>query len=342
MLNRWWYPFARAALFRLPAETAHDVALNTLSRAHRAGLTRLVRPCASKQPVEVFGLEFGNRIGLAAGLDKNGDHIDALGALGFGFVEVGTVTPRPQPGNPKPRMFRVERADAIINRLGFNNKGVNYLAERLEKRQYSGVLGVNIGKNKDTPEDQAASDYVTCLERVYPLADYITINISSPNTQGLRNLQSPDQLQRLIDAVFNAKARLSTTHAADVPMLVKVAPDLSEEALDGIADCLNRSPVAGVIATNTTIARPGVEGLRHGDETGGLSGAPLMQQSTLVLRQLRERLNQRIQLIGLGGIFCHEDAAEKLAAGASLVQVYTGFIYRGPQLINEMISGLAD
>lgn len=341
MLKNAWYPLARAALFRLSPEAAHDVALGALQRAHRLGLAKLGAPCAQAEPVEAFGLEFPNRVGLAAGLDKNGDYIDALGDLGFGFIEIGTVTPKPQPGNPKPRMFRITQADAIINRLGFNNLGVDHLVKQAEKRRFSGVLGINIGKNKDTPETDAASDYVTCLEKVYPLADYITVNISSPNTQGLRNLQSPEQLKQLLDILFDCHGRLATVHGENKPILVKVAPDLSREDVEGICTCLNDSPVAGVIATNTTIARPQVEALIHADEAGGLSGAPLMDSSTQILSQFRSGLDDHIRLIGLGGILSAEDARRKQEAGADLVQIYTGFIYRGPALVEELLRELS-
>lgn len=341
MLRNAWYPFARAALFRLSPEAAHDVALGALARAHRLGLTRLGTPCSKAEPIEIFGLTFPNGVGLAAGLDKNGDYIDALGDLGFGFIEVGTVTPKPQPGNPKPRMFRITQANAIINRLGFNNLGVDHLVRQAEKRRFSGILGINIGKNKDTPEEEAANDYVTCLKKVYPLADYITVNISSPNTQGLRNLQSPEQLKQLLDKIFDCHSQLAATHGEDKPVLVKVAPDLSQEDVEGICNCLNESPVAGVIATNTTIARPEVEGLTHADETGGLSGAPLMTSSTRILHQLRSGLDEDIRLIGLGGILSADDARSKLEAGADLIQIYTGFIYRGPALVDELLREFA-
>lgn len=341
MLKNAWYPIARAALFRLAPETAHDTALAALARAHRLGLTKLGRPCVKAKPVQALGLAFPNRVGLAAGLDKNGDYVNALGDLGFGFIEIGTVTPKPQPGNPKPRMFRLTEANAIINRLGFNNLGVDHLVRQLENRRFTGVLGINIGKNKDTPEAEAASDYVACLKKVYPYADYITVNISSPNTQGLRNLQSPQQLRGLLDHIFDCHSQLAAHHGEDKPIVLKVAPDLSEEDVHGIAQCLNQSPVAGVIATNTTIARPDVSGLPHAQETGGLSGAPLLESSTQILSQLRASLNDDIALVGLGGILSADDARQKRTAGADLVQIYTGFIYRGPALIDELLRELS-
>jgi dihydroorotate dehydrogenase len=278
---------------------------------------------------------------LAAGLDKNGAHIDALFALGFGFVEVGTTTPRPQEGNPKPRMFRLPDQRAVINRLGFNNAGVDALVRNVERaRRDRGLLGINIGKNKDTPNESAADDYLFCLERVYALADYVTINISSPNTAGLRELQEEQALRRLVGTLREAQERLASQHARRVPMLVKIAPDLSDEDIDAAGRVLADLEVDGVIATNTTISRFGLDGVRHANEVGGLSGEPLMGKSTMVMRRLRARLPETIPMIGVGGILSGADAAAKAAAGATLVQMYTGLVYRGPALIGECIDAL--
>jgi dihydroorotate dehydrogenase len=284
---------------------------------------------------------FPNPVGLAAGLDKNGAHVDALLALGFGFVEVGTVTQKPQPGNPKPRMFRLPQHRAIINRLGFNNDGVDALVRNVERaRRKDGLLGINIGRNKDTPNESAQDDYLYCLERVYPLADYITVNISSPNTAGLRELQEEQALRRLVGTLREAQERLGARHGKRVPMLVKVAPDLSDDDIDAAARVLGDLGVDGVVATNTTVSRIAV--LEHplARETGGLSGAPLMDKSTAVLRMLRTRLPEAIPLVGVGGILSGADAAKKMAAGASLVQCYTGLIYRGPALVGECVEAM--
>jgi dihydroorotate dehydrogenase len=292
-------------------------------------------------PTKALGLVFPNPVGLAAGLDKNGAHVDALLALGFGFVEVGTVTPKPQPGNPKPRMFRLPQHRAIINRLGFNNDGVDALVRNVERaRRKNGLLGINIGRNKDTPNESAQDDYLYCLERVYPLADYITVNISSPNTAGLRELQEEQALRRLVSTLREAQERLGAQHGKRVPMLVKVAPDLSDDDIDAAARVLGDLGVDGVIATNTTVSRIAVQDVALAHETGGLSGAPLMDKSTAVLRMLRTRLPEAIPLIGVGGILSGADAAKKMAAGASLVQCYTGLIYRGPALVGECVEAM--
>ncbi|MBD9369064.1 quinone-dependent dihydroorotate dehydrogenase [Xanthomonas sp. XNM01] len=335
------YGIARPFLFALPPERAHGITLNTLDLAYRSGLGGLLTRRPEPLPTKVFGLNFPNPVGLAAGLDKNGDHIDALLALGFGFVEIGTVTPRPQPGNPQPRMFRLVGDQALINRLGFNNGGVDALVRNVERAsRKGGLLGINIGKNKDTANEDAAHDYLHCLERVYPLADYITVNISSPNTAGLRELQEEQALRRLVAALREAQERLGAQHGRRVPLLVKVAPDLSDNDIDAAARVLGDLAVDGVIATNTTIARTSVQGHRHASETGGLSGAPLMGQSTLVLRRLRARLPESVPLIGVGGILSGADAVAKMAAGASLVQCYSGLVYRGPQLIAECVDAM--
>jgi len=335
------YPLARPLLFTLDAERAHDLALSALDAAHCTGLGRILTVKPAPLPTCAFGLEFPNPVGLAAGLDKNGEHVEALFALGFGFIEIGTVTPKPQPGNPTPRMFRLPEHQAIINRLGFNNHGVDALVRRVERiTRRPGLLGINIGKNKHTPNDEAARDYLTCLERVYPLADYVTVNISSPNTEGLRDLQGEDALQRLLGELRERQEGLAAQHGTRTPMLVKLAPDLDAQALDVIAEVLTRQQVDGVIATNTTLAREGVSAHRHADESGGLSGAPLMNQATYVLRELRARLPASIPLIGVGGITSGADAAAKIAAGASLVQCYSGLVYRGPGLIHDCVEAI--
>ncbi|HEY6894014.1 MAG TPA: quinone-dependent dihydroorotate dehydrogenase, partial [Rhodanobacteraceae bacterium] len=324
------YALARPFLFCLDAERAHDLGLVSIETAYRTGFHALLAPRPPPLPVDVFGLRFENPVGLAAGLDKNGAHIDALAALGFGFIEVGTTTPRPQSGNPKPRMFRLPEREAVINRLGFNNEGVDALVRNAERAKFAGPLGINIGKNKDTPNERAVDDYLFCLERVYARASYVTINISSPNTQGLRDLQSEETLRRFIGTLRDAQEKLASQRGARKPMLLKIAPDLAEAELDGIAEVLLASGIDGLICTNTTIDRAPVAGLRHGDESGGLSGKPLFEKSTDVLRGMARRLGGRIPLVGVGGIVTGADAAAKIAAGASLVQFYTGMVYRGP------------
>jgi dihydroorotate dehydrogenase len=335
------YGLARPFLFGLDAERAHDVTLSALEATYRSGMNPLLSRAPKPLPTKAFGLLFPNPVGLAAGLDKNGAHIDALLALGFGFVEIGTTTPRPQEGNPKPRMFRLPAQRAVINRLGFNNDGVDALVRNVERaRRDRGLLGINIGKNKDTPNESAADDYLFCLERVYPLADYVTVNISSPNTAGLRELQEEQELRRLVGTLREAQERLAAYHGRRVPMLVKIAPDLSDEDIDAAGRVLTDLEVDGVIATNTTVTRFGLEGVRHANEAGGLSGEPLMGKSTLVLRRLRTRLPETIPMIGVGGILSGADAAAKAAAGATLVQTYTGLVYRGPALVGECVEAL--
>ena len=335
------YPLARPFLFGLDAETAHGLGLKALDLAYRTGTTPLVARPITPMPTKVMGLTFPNPVGLAAGMDKNGAHIDALFALGFGFVEIGTVTPRPQPGNPKPRMFRLPQYQAVINRLGFNNEGVDALVRNVEAaRRDRGLLGINIGKNKDTANERAASDYLYCLERVYPLADYVTVNISSPNTAGLRELQEEQSLRRLVGTLRDAQERLASQHGKRVPVLVKIAPDLADADIDAVARVLADMDVDGVVATNTTVSRTSVQGHRHAGEVGGLSGAPLMGQATLVLRRLRARLPESIPLVGVGGILSGADAVAKMAAGANLVQCYTGLVYRGPELITECVDAM--
>jgi dihydroorotate dehydrogenase len=335
------YGLARPFLFGLDPERAHEVTLQALEAAYRFGMNPLVSSAPKPLPTRAFGLQFANPVGLAAGLDKNGAHIDALLALGFGFVEVGTVTPRPQTGNPRPRMFRLPDQRAVINRLGFNNLGVDALVRNVERaRRTGGLLGINIGKNKDTPNESAEDDYLLCLERVYPLADYITVNISSPNTAGLRELQEEQTLRRLVGSLREAQERFGAQHGKRVPMLVKIAPDLSDDDIDAAGRVLADLEVDGVVATNTTVSRFGLDGVAHADEAGGLSGEPLMGRATSVLRRLRTRLPESIPMIGVGGIVSGADAATKTAAGATLVQVYTGLVYRGPTLIGECVEAL--
>jgi dihydroorotate dehydrogenase len=336
-----FYELARKALFATDPETAHELSLESLRLGYRLGATRLL--CRKhSQPVSCMGLEFPNPVGVAPGLDKNGDYFEALGSLGFGFVEIGTVTPRPQPGNPKPRVFRLADAQAMINRLGFNNKGVDHLVRRVKNHQFKGILGINIGKNFDTPIENAADDYLHCLEKVYPYADYITVNISSPNTKNLRDLQGEDELDCLLASISDRRSELANEHGCRVPLAVKVAPDLEDDALPVIAEVVARHGMDAVIATNTTITRDGVEGLKYADETGGLSGAPLKQKSDEVLKTFRALLPEEIALIGVGGITRGQDAVDKLELGADLVQFYTGMVYRGPELVNECLQAIAD
>jgi dihydroorotate dehydrogenase len=335
------YGLARPFLFGLDAERAHALGLKSIELAYRSGTSPLLARKVDDLPTKAFGLTFPNPVGLAAGMDKNGAHIDALLALGFGFVEIGTVTPRAQAGNPKPRMFRLPQHNAVINRLGFNNEGVDALVRNVERaRRKTGLLGINIGKNKDTSNDRAASDYLYCLERVYPLADYVTVNISSPNTAGLRELQEEQALRHLIGTLRESQEELGAQHGKRVPMLVKIAPDLSDEDIDAVARVLRDLSVDGVIATNTTVSRMSVQDHRLAHETGGLSGAPLMGQSTMVLRKLRTRLPDSIPVIGVGGILSGADAVAKMSAGASLVQTYTGLVYRGPELVRECVEAI--
>ncbi|MDQ2075631.1 quinone-dependent dihydroorotate dehydrogenase [Marinimicrobium sp. ABcell2] len=329
------YSLIRKLLFCLEPETAHDLTLDMLGAAERLKLLKLLAPRVDSQPAEVMGLQFPNPVGLAAGLDKNGDYFNALGSLGFGFVEIGTVTPKPQPGNPKPRMFRLPEREAIINRMGFNNKGVDHLVRRVERRRYQGVLGINIGKNASTPVERAVDDYLLCLDKVYDHADYITFNISSPNTPGLRDLQFGDNLSRMLEALKNEQQKRFHEFGRYVPLAVKIAPDMDDAAIEQVATVLYEQGMDGVIATNTTVSREGVEGLKHGEETGGLSGTPVQEKSTRLIATLHGHLGGRLPIIGVGGIMDGESAAEKIDAGASLVQLYTGFVYRGPALIRD-------
>jgi dihydroorotate dehydrogenase len=334
------YPLIRPCLFRLDPEFAHQLSLESLAVAERLGFVRSRPTDPDRGPIRVLGLEFPNPAGLAAGLDKNGDYIDALAALGFGFIEVGTVTPRPQPGNQKPRLFRIPEAEAIINRMGFNNRGVDYLIERVKACRYRGILGINIGKNADTPIENAALDYRACMRKVYAHASYITVNISSPNTANLRSLQEPDALGQLLRSLKEEQADLKGRYGKTVPLVVKIAPDLSDEQIRKLARSFLDNQVDAVIATNTTLARNRVEGLRNAGESGGLSGKPLFDRSTRVVACLARHLEQKIPIIASGGILTADDALKKKAAGASLVQLYSGLVYKGPKLIAETIAAL--
>ncbi|MCD6009281.1 quinone-dependent dihydroorotate dehydrogenase [Halomonas sp. IOP_31] len=329
------YALARSLLFRLDPETAHGVTLHALELVHRLHLQGMLGAGESlDEPCEVMGLRFANRVGLAAGLDKNADHLDALGALGFGFVEVGTVTPRPQPGNPRPRLFRLPERHAIINRMGFNNAGVDQLIVNVRKSRYAGVIGINIGKNLTTPVDRAVDDYLVCLERVHACAHYITVNISSPNTPGLRDLQLGEHLDGLLAPLRERCTQLDDQAGRRVPLAVKIAPDMDDAAIGLVADALARNAIDAVIATNTTIARDAVMGLSHAEEPGGLSGRPVFAASNRVVAALRRYLPD-MPIIGVGGITNGEEALVKREAGADLVQLYTGFVYRGPALVGE-------
>lgn len=325
----------------MDAEDAHHLTLRMLGVAGRSGLACALAARVPDAPRTVMGLTFRNPIGLAAGLDKDGACIDGLAALGFGFIEVGTVTPRAQPGNPRPRMFRLPDAGALINRMGFNNGGVEQFVKNVQAARYRGVLGLNIGKNADTPIERAADDYLYCLERVYPFASYVTINISSPNTKNLRQLQGANELDSLLAALKDKQQRLADLHGKHVPLALKIAPDLDDEQVKEIAAMLLRHRIEAVIATNTTLSREAVKGLPHADEAGGLSGRPVFDASNAVIRKLRAELGDAIPIIGVGGIFSGDDARAKLAAGASLVQLYTGFVYRGPALVAECAKALA-
>ncbi len=333
------YSIARSALFKLDPELAHHVALKSLKKLESVHFAGVFGQKVLK-PRSLLGLSFDNAVGLAAGLDKNGAYIDALAALGFGFIEVGTVTPRAQPGNPKPRLFRLTAREALINRLGFNNDGLDAFLRNVAAAKYRGVLGLNIGKNADTPTERAVDDYVTCLRGVYSHASYVTVNISSPNTKGLRDLQAAAQLEKLLSTLKDEQKRLAKHHQRDVPLLLKIAPDLDLGAIRDIAALLLQYGFAGAIATNTTVSRDAVSGQKHANEGGGLSGRPLFSPSTEVLRQLVKHLKGNIPVIGVGGIMSADDAQQKINAGAALVQIYTGFIYKGPQLIAECANKL--
>ncbi|MEJ7931971.1 quinone-dependent dihydroorotate dehydrogenase [Ramlibacter sp. AN1015] len=340
------YPLARTLLFTLDAESAHDLTLDTLARLQGTPLRHGWQQARVADPVEIAGLRFPNRVGLAAGLDKNARCIDAFAAMGFGFVEVGTVTPRAQPGNPRPRMFRLPRAEALINRLGFNNDGLdafldNVRRSRVRQVRDALVLGLNIGKNAATPIERATDDYLAGLDGVYPHADYVTVNISSPNTANLRQLQSDEALAGLLGALAARRSELQARHGRRVPLFVKIAPDLVQEQIDVIAATLQRHGMDGVVATNTTLARDAVQGLPHGQEAGGLSGRPVFEASNRVIRQLRTALGPQFPIVGVGGVLSGADAAAKLQAGADLVQIYTGLIYKGPALVPQAARAVA-
>jgi len=325
------YSLARPLLFSLAPERAHELTLSLLKSSYKMGL---MRQAVAEKPVTCMGIEFPNPVGLAAGLDKNGAYIDALAAQGFGFIEIGTITPKPQPGNPEPRLFRLPEAKAIINRMGFNNDGVDQLIENVKAAKFKGVLGINIGKNAATPVENAVDDYLICLEKVYNYASYITVNISSPNTKNLRSLQSGDALTELLETLKKRQLELAEEYQHYVPLVLKVAPDLEQEDIQFI------SKIDGLIVTNTTLSREGVENLKHGDEAGGLSGAPVFAKSTACLAAFAKALKGQIPLIGVGGILSGEDAAAKKNAGATLVQVYSGLIYTGPRLVKDCVDAL--
>jgi dihydroorotate dehydrogenase len=335
------YALAKPFLFQLDAESAHDIALKSLRLAEKSGLLALLPKLVHCQTKKVMGLNFPNPIGLAAGLDKNGAVIDGMAALGFGFLEIGTTTPRAQPGNPKPRLFRVKEAEGIINRFGFNNLGVDHLIQNVQAAKYQGILGINIGKNFDTPNERAADDYLICMRKVYAHASYITVNISSPNTKNLRQLQEKDTLDALLETLKAEQKILADKHGKYVPIALKIAPDLDETQIIEIAGLLKVHHFDGVIATNTTLARDAIEGLPNATEIGGLSGAPVREKSTLVISQLSKHLAGELPIIGVGGILSGDDAAEKISAGASLVQVYSGLIYRGPRLVRDISKALS-
>lgn len=335
------YKLIKPFLFQLDAEYAHDLTLKSLKLAEKTGLLNSLYKPVKVTPRQVMGLTFPNAVGLAAGLDKNGAFIDGMAALGFGFIEVGTVTPRPQPGNPKPRLFRVKEAQGIINRFGFNNLGVDQLIQNVKASKYRGILGINIGKNFDTPNERAVDDYLICMRKVYRYASYITVNISSPNTKNLRQLQEKEALDALLGTLKAEQTALTQKHRKYVPIALKIAPDLEYEQIIEIADLLKSHQFDAVIATNTTLSREGVEDMKNTTETGGLSGAPVRDKSSQVIRHLSNQLAGELPIIGVGGIMSGADAIEKIEAGASLVQVYSGLIYRGPSLVREVAKALA-
>jgi dihydroorotate dehydrogenase len=343
MSDKLLYALARPLLFALDPETAHNLTLPALRRANALGITGLVRKPVP-DPRTVMGITFPNPVGLAAGLDKDGAYIDGLAALGFGSIEIGTVTPRAQPGNPKPRMFRLPQANAIINRMGFNNGGVDAFVANVQASKFyqnkEGVLGLNIGKNADTPIERAADDYLHCLRKVYPYASYVTVNISSPNTRNLRQLQGASELDALLAQLKDAQSRLADQHKRYVPLTLKIAPDIDSEQVRNIAGALVRHKIDGVIATNTTLSRSAVEGMAHGAEAGGLSGAPVFELSNIVIRALKAELGDALPIIGVGGIMKGADASAKIDAGASLVQLYSGLIYAGPALVRDCVRAL--
>ncbi|SMF07148.1 quinone-dependent dihydroorotate dehydrogenase [Pseudogulbenkiania subflava] len=334
------YSLLRPLLFKLDAETAHETTLKLLDKAHQLHLDSILGQSTTRLPVQAMGLTFPNPVGLAAGLDKNGEHIDALAGLGFGFLEIGTITPRPQAGNPKPRLFRVPEHQGIINRMGFNNLGVDALLENVRNCRFKGILGINIGKNATTPIESAVDDYLACLDKVYAYSSYITVNISSPNTKNLRQLQQADELSALLASLKVRQQELADKHGRYVPLAVKIAPDLDDEQIVAIARLLTGHKIDGVIATNTTLSRSEIAGHPMADEAGGLSGAPVRERSTVLIRKLAKELDGALPIIGVGGIDSGEDAAEKMDAGATLVQLYSGLIYRGPGLVGEVLQAL--
>jgi dihydroorotate dehydrogenase len=335
------YRALRPLLFELDPETAHSLSLRSLDCLEHLGAVSFATPALPRLPVRAMGLDFPNPVGLAAGLDKDGEHIDGLAALGFGFLEIGAVTPRPQTGNPKPRLFRLPEAEALINRLGFNSRGVDAFVENVRRSRSGAILGVNIGRNADTPNERALEDYVACLRKVYPHASFVTANVSSPNTRGLRELQRADELDAFLAALTAERDRLAKQHGRRVPLAVKVSPDLDDAGIAAVADRVSARGVDAVIATNTTVSREGVEQLPAGREPGGLSGAPLRARATAVVAKLRRALSPGVAIIGVGGIGSAAHAREKLDAGASLVQIYTALVYRGPRLVGEIVRGLA-
>ncbi|WP_199611583.1 quinone-dependent dihydroorotate dehydrogenase [Flocculibacter collagenilyticus] len=335
-----FYDLTRKLLFTQDAEWSHDFTLNNLKRFANTPIENMWRQSVEAKPREVCGIEFKNPVGLAAGLDKNAECIDAFSAMGFGFIEVGTVTPKPQDGNPKPRMFRLPEANAIINRMGFNNHGVDALVSNVKQAKYNGVLGINIGKNKDTPNEKGKDDYITCMRKVFTYADYITVNISSPNTPGLRDLQYGEALDELLSSLKNEQLDLINHHNKQVPLFVKIAPDLDDIQVEQVTSSLIENNIDGVIATNTTLDRSDVQHLQYANEAGGLSGAPVKEKSTNVIQKINQLSNGSLPIIGVGGIDSDHAAQEKIAAGASLVQVYTGFIYKGPNLIKQIVNSL--
>ncbi|WP_404436628.1 quinone-dependent dihydroorotate dehydrogenase [Stutzerimonas chloritidismutans] len=335
------YNLARQLLFKFTPETSHELSIDLIGAGGRLGLNSVLSKAPAHFPVRVMGLDFPNPVGLAAGLDKNGEAICGMSQLGFGFVEVGTVTPRPQPGNPKPRIFRLPEAEAIINRMGFNNHGVDALLERVDAARFKGILGINIGKNFDTPVERAQDDYLLCLDKVYHQASYVTVNVSSPNTPGLRSLQFGDSLKQLLNAIGQRREDLEVLHGKRVPLAIKIAPDMTDEEIALVGEAVFQAGMDAIIATNTTLGRDGVAGLAHADEAGGLSGAPVRDKSTHTVRVLADTLSGRLPIIAVGGITEGRHAAEKIEAGASLVQLYTGFIYRGPALIRQAVDAIA-
>jgi dihydroorotate dehydrogenase len=335
-----FYQIISPLLFLADAEKVHDITLQSLKISEKVGLLKVLPAPPTCAPRDVMGITFPNPVGLAAGLDKNAAVIDGMAALGFGFIEVGTVTPRPQPGNPKPRLFRVKEARGIINRFGFNNLGVENLVENVKSAKYKGILGINIGKNFDTPNEHAVDDYLLCMQKAYAHASYITVNISSPNTKNLRALQEKDALSALLASLKLEQQKLADLHGKYVPIALKIAPDLTLEQVIEIADLLMQHQIDGVIATNTTLSREAVKGMPNAEETGGLSGAPVKTQSTIVIQQLSRQLKGALPIIGVGGILSGTDAQEKMDAGARLVQVYSGLIYQGPKLVHEICKAL--